>query len=47
MVFVPMDFLRGFGWDENTRINVKIKGRKKLEIKIGVKTLYDMLDNII
>jgi hypothetical protein len=27
-----MDIVRGFGWDENTRINVRITGRKALEI---------------
>jgi len=32
MVTVPMDIVRGFGWDENTRIKVKITGKKALEI---------------
>jgi len=32
MVTVPMDIVRGFGWDENTRISVKITGKKTLEI---------------
>ena len=32
MITIPMDILRGFGWDENTRIRVKITGQKTLEI---------------
>ncbi len=32
MVTLPMDIVRGFGWDENTRIKVRITGRKTLEI---------------
>ncbi|NYT00972.1 MAG: AbrB/MazE/SpoVT family DNA-binding domain-containing protein [Methanocellales archaeon] len=32
MITLPMDIVRGFGWDENTRINVRITGRKTLEI---------------
>ncbi|MFC1787448.1 AbrB/MazE/SpoVT family DNA-binding domain-containing protein [Halobacteriota archaeon] len=32
MITLPMDIVRGFGWDENTRIRVRITGRKTLEI---------------
>ncbi len=32
MITLPMDIVRGFGWDENTRIKVRITGRKTLEI---------------
>ncbi|MDD4897903.1 MAG: AbrB/MazE/SpoVT family DNA-binding domain-containing protein [Methanocellales archaeon] len=32
MITLPMDIVRGFGWDEDTRINVMITGRKTLEI---------------
>lgn len=32
MITLPMDIVRGFGWDENTRIKVRIMGIKKLEI---------------
>ena len=32
MVTLPMDIVRGFGWDENTRITVKITGKNTLEI---------------
>ena len=32
MITLPMDIVRGFGWDENTRIAVRITGRKTLEI---------------
>ena len=32
MITLPMDIVRGFGWDENTRIDVRITGRKTLEI---------------
>ena len=32
VVTLPMDIVRGFGWDENTRIKVRITGRKTLEI---------------
>jgi hypothetical protein len=27
-----MDIVKSFGWDENTRISVRITGRKTLEI---------------
>ncbi len=32
MVTLPMDIVRGFGWNENTRIKVSITGRKTLEV---------------
>ncbi|MDD2666603.1 MAG: AbrB/MazE/SpoVT family DNA-binding domain-containing protein [Methanocellales archaeon] len=32
MVTLPMDIVRGFGWDENTRISVKITGKRTIEI---------------
>jgi len=32
MITVPMDIARGFGWDENTKIKVRITGRKTIEI---------------
>ncbi|MFC1786890.1 AbrB/MazE/SpoVT family DNA-binding domain-containing protein [Halobacteriota archaeon] len=32
MITLPMDIVRGFGWDENTRIKVRITRRKTLEI---------------
>ncbi|UZE92486.1 MAG: AbrB/MazE/SpoVT family DNA-binding domain-containing protein [Methanosarcinales archaeon] len=32
MITVPMDIVRGFGWDENTKIKVRITGRNTLEI---------------
>jgi len=32
MITVPMDILRGFGWDENTRIKVRITGKNAIEI---------------
>ncbi|NYT00726.1 MAG: AbrB/MazE/SpoVT family DNA-binding domain-containing protein [Methanocellales archaeon] len=32
MVTLPMDIVRGFGWDKSTRINVKITGKKTIEI---------------
>ncbi len=32
MITLPMDIVRGFEWDENTRIKVRITGRKTLEI---------------
>ena len=33
MVTLPMDIVRGFGWDEKTRISVKITGKKTIEIE--------------
>ncbi|MFC1786833.1 AbrB/MazE/SpoVT family DNA-binding domain-containing protein [Halobacteriota archaeon] len=33
MITLPMDIVRGFGWDENTRIKVRITGRKTIEIE--------------
>ncbi|MDD2665730.1 MAG: AbrB/MazE/SpoVT family DNA-binding domain-containing protein [Methanocellales archaeon] len=32
MVTLPMDIVRGFGWDEKTRVNVKITGKRAIEI---------------
>lgn len=32
MITLLMDIVRGFGWDENTMIKVKITGRRTLEI---------------
>lgn len=29
---IPKDIVRGFGWDENTRINYKITRRETIEI---------------
>ncbi|NYT00851.1 MAG: AbrB/MazE/SpoVT family DNA-binding domain-containing protein [Methanocellales archaeon] len=31
MVTLPMDIVRGFGWDENTRIKVSISDGPSLE----------------
>jgi len=37
MITLPMDIVRGFGWDENTRIKVRITGKNTLEISAADK----------